>query len=201
MARVTTSMRGPGMMPLLDRLLDPHVAAARALGAEVADRGEPCQERVTGVHDGAGGAEREWLLQHLLVPERFVVRVQEQVRVRVDEPRQHRHVRQVDRQRIRWAGRWRRSARPPRSRSLAPGRPTPVELGAVEHRRWPQHHDRPAVRCRLVRLSSLVSCACRLGASRRCGRDADSEDCQQAPGACRGEESGATHDRGALGRS
>ena len=84
---------------LLDRLLEADVGVARALGAEVAHRREAGEQRVARVVRRAGDAERERLVQHLIVPRRLVVRMQQQVRVPLDEPGQQRRAGQVDRRR------------------------------------------------------------------------------------------------------
>ena len=69
---------------MVDRLLEPDVGKACAFRAEVALRGEAGFERAARMDDGACGAERERLMQDLIVPERLVVRVQEEVRVPLD---------------------------------------------------------------------------------------------------------------------
>ena len=72
---------------LVDRLLEADVGEARALGAEIALGGEAGIERALGVDDRAGGAERERLVKHLIVPQRLIVGVQEEVRVALDHAR------------------------------------------------------------------------------------------------------------------
>jgi hypothetical protein len=64
------------------------------------------------VIDRAGHAIRERLARHLIVPARFIVRVQQQVRMALDEPRQERRAGQRGRlrsggqaDRRQWSGR------------------------------------------------------------------------------------------------
>src|SRR6185369_5352386 len=59
---------------LLDRLLELHVAGAGALGAEVARGGDTRRERGARVGHRLDHAEAVALLQHLVVPQRLVVR-------------------------------------------------------------------------------------------------------------------------------
>ena len=73
--------------PLVDRLLDADVGIARPLGAEVALGGEAGVERLARMHHGAGGAYRQWLVQHLIVPLGLVARTEEQVRMALDQAR------------------------------------------------------------------------------------------------------------------
>ena len=86
MARVTTRSRGPGDDALLDGAPELDVVVERALGAEVALGGDPGAERRRRVRHRAGDAEAERLLQHLVVPQRLVVGMQEEMRVPLDEP-------------------------------------------------------------------------------------------------------------------
>ena len=65
----------------------PTSAIARALGAEVALGGEAGVERALGLDHGARGAQRERLVQHLIVPQGLVVGVEEEVRVALDHAR------------------------------------------------------------------------------------------------------------------
>jgi hypothetical protein len=70
---------GPRDDPLIDCLLEPDVGEARAFGSEVALGREARLQGPFGMHDGAGGADRQRLVKHLIVPKRLVVRVQEEV--------------------------------------------------------------------------------------------------------------------------
>ena len=106
---------------------------------------KPARSVALRVDHGRDRAVGERLLEDLVVPERLVVRVEEDVRVRVDEAGQERHARQVDR------------ARPRRARSPGSPRPTaaifcPVTrttqpswaslAGPVEHPRRPEEQAR-----------------------------------------------------------
>ena len=71
----------------IDRVAQGDVGEAGALGAEVTDRREAGFERRARGHDAPDGAQLERLLEHLVVPRRLVVGVQQQVRVQVDQPR------------------------------------------------------------------------------------------------------------------
>src|SRR6185312_4515524 len=99
-ARCDEQMR-TGNHAVIDRLLHLHVGVTRALGAEVTQCGEARHQRVAHVVDRFDGAIRQRLLQHLIIPQRLVIRMQEDVRVRVDQPRQQRGAGQVDGLRIR----------------------------------------------------------------------------------------------------
>ena len=82
---------------LVDRLLETDVGEARAFGAEVALGGEAGIERALGLDDGAGGAQRERLVQHLIVPQGLIVGMQEQVRMALDHAGHEGRARKVDR--------------------------------------------------------------------------------------------------------
>ena len=71
---------------LVDRLLEADVGKAGAFGAEVALGGEAGIERALGVDDRARGAQRERLVQHLIVPQGLVVGMEEEVRMALDHP-------------------------------------------------------------------------------------------------------------------
>ena len=81
-------MRGPGMMPSLDGLLQPDVGVAGALGAQIAHRRE-AGHRAWRAGDCVARAtrQRERLVQHLVVPGGLVVGVQQQVRMALDQAR------------------------------------------------------------------------------------------------------------------
>jgi hypothetical protein len=64
---------------LIDRLLEADVGVAGAFRSEIAHRREPRQQCGAGVIHRARNAQREILVQNLIVPRRFVVRVQQQV--------------------------------------------------------------------------------------------------------------------------
>ena len=98
---------------LVDRLLEPDVGIARALGAEVALGGEAGLERLVGVDHGAGGAQRERLVQHLIVPLGLVVRVEEEVRMALDHAGHQGRARKVDRARAGGSGEVRADRRDP----------------------------------------------------------------------------------------
>ena len=76
-----------GNHAFVDRALDRYIGVARALRAQVAQRGESGQQRVAGMLRGLERAVRLRLLQHLVVPRRFVIGMQEQMRMEVDEAR------------------------------------------------------------------------------------------------------------------
>ena len=81
---------------VLDRPLERHVGVVGALGTEVAQGREPGEQRRTCLHARAQRAVGDRLPEHLIVPERLVVRVQEQVRVQVHQSRQQRRPGQLD---------------------------------------------------------------------------------------------------------
>jgi hypothetical protein len=131
---------------LVDRLLEPDVGIAGALGAEVALGGEAGVERALGVDHGARGPECQRLVQDLVVPLGLIVRVQKQMRVAFDHAGDKGGARKLDHLRSR------------RSNDVETGRDNPVALyddlpagmrvrvHAVEHLRGFEH-DR-AVRLR-----------------------------------------------------
>ena len=81
---------------VVDRLLQPDVGVAGALGAEVAHRRDAGHQRVARAHRRARHAIGDRLAQHLIVPGRLVVGVQQQVRVALDQARQQRQPGQGD---------------------------------------------------------------------------------------------------------
>ncbi len=81
---------------LVDRLLDADVSITRPLGAEVANRREAGPQRVACMVRGPAHPQRQRFLEHLVIPRRLVVRMQQHMRVRVDKPRQQRGAGQRD---------------------------------------------------------------------------------------------------------
>ena len=81
---------------LIDRLLEADVGEARAFGAEVALGGEAGFEGAFGLDHGAGGAKGERLMQDLIVPEGFVVGMEEEMGMALDHARHQRRTGQVD---------------------------------------------------------------------------------------------------------
>ena len=96
MARVVVMSRGPGTMPFVDGALQLHVEVEGALAAEVALGRDAGFQRGAGVGHGSRHALAERLLQDLIVPQRLVVRVQEEMGVTLDEPGNERRARQLD---------------------------------------------------------------------------------------------------------
>jgi len=82
--------------PLIDRPLDRDVGIARALGAQVAQRCEAGHQRGLGLLAGAQGAIFRRLLQHLIVPQRLVIGVQQQMGVQVHQARDQGLAGQID---------------------------------------------------------------------------------------------------------
>jgi hypothetical protein len=78
-----------------DRVAQPDVGIARALGAEIAHGGEARHQSGARGGDGARGAQRQRLAQHLIVPARFVIGMEEEVRMALDHPRHQGRARQV----------------------------------------------------------------------------------------------------------
>jgi hypothetical protein len=86
---------GPRNVTALDRLLHADIGVARPLRLDVPDRRESLLEKAAGQSRGPGSPKGDALFQKLLV----VVgagRVEQDVRVRVDEPGQHREAGEVD---------------------------------------------------------------------------------------------------------
>ena len=81
---------------LIDRLLEFDIGVAGALGAQIADGGEAGHQGGAQVIDGAGGAQRESFVRHLVVPRSLVVGMQQDVRVAFDQAGQQRGAGQVD---------------------------------------------------------------------------------------------------------
>jgi hypothetical protein len=82
---------------LIDCLLQADVRVAGPFGPEIADRRESSLERRTQVIRSACDSDAEQFVRDLIVPGRLVVRMQQDVRVRVDEARHERRAGQVDR--------------------------------------------------------------------------------------------------------
>jgi hypothetical protein len=88
---------GPRHDAFLDRAAQAGVGLAGTLGAEIANGREPGGEGPLRGDHRARDAERFRVSQHLIGPRALVVRVQQQVRVQVDQSRQQRRVRKIDR--------------------------------------------------------------------------------------------------------
>jgi hypothetical protein len=63
----------------------PTSAKPAPFGAEVALGRETSLQRPLGLDDGARGAQRQRLVEHLIVPQGLVVWVEEEVRVALDQ--------------------------------------------------------------------------------------------------------------------
>ena len=138
---------------LLHRLPEPHIGIASALGAEVTQRGEAGAQRALHVHRRTRHAQAQWLLQHLIVPRRLVVRMQQHVRMQVDHAGHQRHARQVDDHRVRWRLHARRHADGGDASVLHEHHGTDDRWGtrAIEHTRRPQQHRQRGRRGWLLR--------------------------------------------------
>ena len=79
-----------------NRVAHPHVGIAGAFRSEIAERREAGLERPPGVHHGPHRAQSVRLPQHLIVPRRFVVGMQQQMAVRVDQAGKQRRAWQLD---------------------------------------------------------------------------------------------------------
>ena len=77
----------PGNDAFVDRALEADVRIAGAFGAEIAHGGDAGHQRSFRVHDPTRHAIRERLARDLIVPRRLVVRMQQQMRVALDEAR------------------------------------------------------------------------------------------------------------------
>ncbi len=86
----------PRRQPLRDGALERHIGIARALGAQIAQRGESGGQRVARMVHRAHGAIGLALLQHLIVPRRLVVGMQEEMRMQIHQPRQQGATRKFD---------------------------------------------------------------------------------------------------------
>ena len=71
------------MMPCLIRLLEPDVGVPRALGAEIAHRRE-AREQVSRADSSRAQREKSTARGDLIVPWRFVVRMEQEVRMPFD---------------------------------------------------------------------------------------------------------------------
>jgi len=86
----------PGDDALVDRHLHADVGVAGPFGAEVTDEGEAGHQRLSHMIRRAGDAKRGGIAQDLVVPGGLIVRVQEDVRVRLDHPGGERQSGKVD---------------------------------------------------------------------------------------------------------
>ncbi len=93
-----------------NRPRDPHVVVSRAFGAQVADRREARLQRAARMDHRSRDPLGARLRQHLFVPAGLVVRMEEEMGVGIDQARQERRSRQLDRTR---AGRRRDLVRRP----------------------------------------------------------------------------------------
>ena len=148
------------MDDLRERILSaqPHVRIRRTLTPEIAHRRDPGHQGRAGVIDAARHPQRQRLAQHLVVPRRLVVRVQQQVRMPFDQAWHHGRTGQRDAASSGRRGRGsRRTCRldaiaahhhhPPGVRALAvedPIRPEDdaVLLGSGQHRATEHQHER-----------------------------------------------------------
>ena len=144
---------------LVDRRLQPDVGIARPLGAQVALAGEPGEKRRARAGDRTRGAQRQRLVQHLIVPARLVVGMEEEVAVPLDHPRHQRVAGQVDGARAGGNG----EVGADRDDAVAAHQDLPAGVGlavdAVEHRGRAQQE-----RCRFGRRRRRAS-------QRQCRRD------------------------------
>ena len=85
--------RGPGIYALVDGIAHRCIGRTRALGSHVAFCGEACHQVIPRGEHRDDGALRHGLFDRLQV---FRARMQKQMDVRVDEPRQQRAVTKVD---------------------------------------------------------------------------------------------------------
>ncbi len=72
---------------LVDGVLYVDIGVAGTFRAEIAQRGEAGHQGVVYVLHGFDGAIGQRFLQNLIVPQGFVVRMEENMRVRVDQAR------------------------------------------------------------------------------------------------------------------
>jgi hypothetical protein len=86
----------------INRLFEPDISIARPFGPQIACAGEAGQQRSAGAHRGADRAQRQRLVQHLIVPAGFIVGMKEQMTVSLDHSRGQRVARQVDDLCVRW---------------------------------------------------------------------------------------------------
>ncbi len=86
----------PGDDALVDRLLQADIGIAGALGAKVAFGGKAGHQGRLGLGDRASGAQGQRFVQDLVVPAGFVIGMQEEVAVALDQAGQHGLARQVD---------------------------------------------------------------------------------------------------------
>ena len=127
---------------LLDRRLQPDIGIARAFGAEIAEGGEAGHQRRPRMGDGAGGAQRQRLAQHLIVPARLIIGVEEEMAVALDHPRHQGHAWQVEHPRAVRNG----EVRPDRLDPFAADQHLPAfvrpRVDAVEHPRGTEQQGR-----------------------------------------------------------
>jgi hypothetical protein len=143
---------GPGNDSLIDRIPQSNVGVTSAFGAEIANRREAGHQRRTQVVHRTRRAQRQRLVCDLKLPLRFVVRVQQNVRVAFDEPRRQREAREIDDARVAGVDARCRSRRVD---AIAddPHRPPLVHRCAVEHACRTQH-DRCCICCLSVHANA-----------------------------------------------
>ena len=81
---------------LVDCLLQADIGITSAFRAEIAHRRESCHQRRMRCVYRAHGAQRDGFVQHLIVPTRLVIRMQEQMTVTLDQARNERRVGKSD---------------------------------------------------------------------------------------------------------
>jgi len=75
----------PGNDCLLHRLLQTNVRVTRAFGAKIAQRRKAGEQRAAQMIRRARDAQAQRFARHLIVPDSFTVRMQQDVRVRLDQ--------------------------------------------------------------------------------------------------------------------
>ena len=86
----------------LHRTLEPDVSVGRSFGTKVAQGCKTGAQRLLHVYCRARDAKAQRLLEHLIIPVRFVVRMQQHMGVQIDHSRHQRHAGQIDDDRIAW---------------------------------------------------------------------------------------------------
>ena len=82
--------------PFVNRAFDRSIRKTRSFRSQIPQESESGQQGIARMIHRLDGSIRDWFFQHLIIPERLIVRVKENMRMEVHEPRQQRHIGQLD---------------------------------------------------------------------------------------------------------